>query len=35
LEDAIAAGWTTAHPKPGKMISQVPPQKQGRRYEEV
>ena len=35
LEDAIAAGWTTAHPKPGKMTSQVLPQKQGRRYEEV
>lgn len=35
LDDAIAAGWTTAHPKPGNAGAQPPTQKQGRRYEEV
>ena len=35
LDDAISAGWTTAHPKPDGRFSQPPPQKRGREYEEV
>lgn len=35
LDDAIAAGWTTAYPRPAPAGGSSPPKNTGRRYEEL